>query len=78
MEDNFSWTAGRGWFQDDSNTLHLLGTLGCPIGTWWLSGKECTYNAGAVGNLGLIPESGRSPEGGKYSFLETPMDRGAW
>ena len=39
--------------------------------------------AGATGDAGLIPGSGRSPEEGngyphKYSCLETPMDRGAW
>ena len=33
--------------------------------------------------VGLIPGSGRSPGGGhsnplQYSFLENPMDRGAW
>jgi len=32
---------------------------------------------------GLIPRSGRSPGGGhgkplQYSYLENPMDRGAW
>ena len=42
--------------------------------------KESTYNAG---DLGLIPESGRSPGEGhghplQYSCLENPMDRGAW
>ena len=36
-----------------------------------------------AGDAGLIPGSGRSPEGGKsnphqYSCLENPMDRGAW
>ena len=35
MEDSFSWTAGRGWFQDDSNTLHLLGTLGASLVAQW-------------------------------------------
>ena len=35
MEDNFSWTAGRGWFQDDSNTLHFLGTLGASLVAQW-------------------------------------------
>ena len=34
-------------------------------------------------DMGLIPGSGRSPEGGhgnplQYSCLENPMDRGAW
>ena len=33
--------------------------------------------------MGSIPELGRSPGGGhgnplQYSFLENPMDRGAW
>ena len=36
-----------------------------------------------LGNLGSIPESGESPEGGagsplQYSCLENLMDRGAW
>ena len=42
--------------------------------------KESTYNAG---NPSSIPGSGRSPGEGndnpfQYSFLENPMDRGAW
>ena len=42
--------------------------------------KESTGN---VGNLGSIPELGRSPGGGhgnplQYSCLENPMDREAW
>ena len=46
----------------------------------WLSDKESTSNAG---DAGLIPGSGRSPEGGhgnplQYSCLENSMDRGAW
>ena len=50
---------------------------------WWLSGKECACNAGVAGDAGLIPESGRFPGGEngnplQYSFLENPMDRGAW
>ena len=49
----------------------------------WLSGKESTCNAGATGDGGSIPGSGRSPGGGrgnllKYSCLENPMDKGAW
>ena len=44
------------------------------------SGKESAYS---VGDLGLIPGWGRSPGEGngnplQYSFLENPMDRGAW
>ena len=47
---------------------------------WWLSGKELPTNAG---DRGLIPGLGRSPGEGngkplQYSFLENPMDRGAW
>ena len=43
-------------------------------------GKESACNAG---DLGLIPEYGRSPGEGsgypvQYSFLENSMDRGTW
>ena len=46
----------------------------------WLSGKESICNAGDVG---LIPEWGKSPGEGngnplQYSCLENPMDRGTW
>ena len=45
-----------------------------------LVGKESACNAG---DLGSIPELGRSPGGGngnplQYSCLENPMDRRAW
>ena len=51
--------------------------MGFPGG---LEGKASTCN---VGDLGSIPESGRSPGEGngnplQYSCLENPMDRGAW
>ena len=51
--------------------------------SWWLSGKESTYNSGITGKSGSIPGSGRSPGGGhgnplQDSCLENPMDRGAW
>ena len=44
------------------------------------NGKESACNAG---DLGLIPESGRSPGEGngnplQYSYLKNSMDRGAW
>ena len=50
---------------------------------WWLSGKESAYSAGAAVDVGSILGSERSSGGGhgnplKYSFLENPMDRGAW
>ena len=46
----------------------------------WLSGKESASN---VGNASLIPRQRRSPGKGsgnplQYSFLENPMDGGAW
>ena len=49
---------------------------------WWLSGKESACNAGATGDVRLIPGLGRSPGGGhgnplQYSCLENPKDRGA-
>ena len=51
--------------------------VGFPGGS---DGKESICNAG---DLGSIPELGRSPGGGpgtplQYSCLENPMDRGAW
>ena len=56
-------------------TLNII--LGLP---WWLSGKESACSAG---DAGLIPGLGRSPGEGngypvQYSYLENPMDRGAW
>ena len=61
-------------------TTHLLPLIWHRMGLPpWLSGKESTCNAGDVGS---IPGSGRSPEGGhgnplQDSCLENPMDRGA-
>ena len=45
--------------------------------------KSLPANAGDTADVGLMPESGRSPGGGhgnppQYSCLENPMDRGAW
>ena len=45
--------------------------------------KNPPDNAGDIRDTGSITVSGRSPGEGngnpfKYSFLETPMDRGAW
>ena len=45
--------------------------------------KNPPANAGDLRDLGSIPGSGRSPEGGhgnplQYSCLENPMDRGGW
>ena len=45
--------------------------------------KNPPANEGDIRDEGLIPGSGRSPGGGhsnplQYSYLENPMDRGAW
>ena len=53
--------------------------MGFPGGA---SGKEPPTNAGYVGDVGLIPESGRSSGGAhdyslQYSCLENLMDRRA-
>ena len=49
----------------------------------WYSGKNLPANARDTGDMGSIPRLGRSPGGGndnplQYSFLENPMDKGAW
>ena len=49
----------------------------------WLSGKESVCTAEHEGDMGLIPELGRSPGGGhgnplQHSCLENPMERGTW
>ena len=59
-------------------TLHIINGL-----LQWLSSKESACKAGATGDAGWIPGSGRSLGGGhgnplQYSCLENPMDRGAW
>ena len=46
-------------------------------------GSESKESACNAGDLGSIPDLGRSPGGGhgnpfQYSCLENPMDRGAW
>ena len=45
--------------------------------------KNLPANAGDIRDVSLIPGWGRSPGGGhgnplQYSYLENPMDRGAW
>ena len=45
--------------------------------------KNLPANLGDIRDMGLIPVSERSPEGGhsnplQYFCLENPMDRGAW
>ena len=45
--------------------------------------KNPPADSGAVGDVGSIPGSGRSPEGGnsnplQYACLKNSMERGAW
>ena len=71
------------WFHFTEKTefFHEIETPSCsfdfPGGS---DGKASAYN---VGDVGLIPGSGRFPGEGngnplQYSFLENPMDRGTW
>ena len=48
----------------------------------WLSGKDLPASVGDTGDVGSIPELGRSPGEGngnplQYSCLKNPMDRRA-
>ena len=54
--------------------------MGFPDGA---SGKETPANTVDIRDVGSIPRSGMSPEGGhgnpqQYSCLDNSMDRGAW
>ena len=45
--------------------------------------KNLSANAEDIRDMGSIPGSGRSPGGGhgnplQYSYLDNPVDRGAW
>ena len=47
---------------------------------WWLSSRESACQCRRVGDMGLIPGSGRPPGEGndnplQYSYLENPMER---
>ena len=68
----FSWWKVQGALQ-----ISFIRGLKLP---WWLSGKEPLPKAG---DLGLIPESGRSPGDGNGNPLQcscqgNPMNRGDW
>ena len=59
----------------------FYGTCGASQGV--LVVENWPANAGDTGDLGLLPGLGRPPGGGQgnplhYSFLENPVDRGAW
>ena len=64
----------------DSMSLHCYWEAGLPR---WHSSKNLPANEGDEGDPGLIPGSGRSPEGEngnplQYSCLKNPMDCVAW
>ena len=71
------------FFFFQSNLYLLNGSiadLGFPGGS---EVKNLPASAGAAGDVGSIPGSGRSPGGGngnplQYSCPENPTDRGAW
>ena len=84
------WHGSDGHASTVSNALLRITDLPFVTGLWGgtllldfpggSDGKASVYN---VGDLGLIPGSGRSPGEGngnplQYSCLENPMDRGAW
>ena len=86
-EDKIISSAPQGvrnkWKTRPSFSKNLLGIY------WWvgfpggISGKESACHCRRLRDTGLIPGSGRSPGGGhgntlQYSWLENPMDRGAW
>ena len=61
--------------------LHQLSYQGSPKD--FPGGSDSKVSAYNAGDLGSIPGLGRSPEEGngtplQYSFLENPMDGGAW
>ena len=60
--------------------IHIIYTCSFPGGTMV---KNPPANAGDTKDTSLIPGSGRFPGEGhgnplQYSFMENPMDRGAW
>ena len=71
-----------------SSECACSGAQSCPTPQAWASQmalvvKNPLANAGDLRDVGSKPESGRSPGRGhsnplQYSWLENPMDRGAW
>ena len=67
------------WFSKKSRKVALI----CVHRLTFPGGSDCKASAYNVGDMGSIPESGRSPGEGngnplQYSCLENPMGRGAW
>ena len=73
MWETWVWSLGRKDPLEISPILYKI----------YFGGSEVKASASNVGDLGLIPGSGRSPGEGngnplQYSCLENPMDREAW
>ena len=74
--------------KDKDNLQSLALLLGwpplCRLPPWWegffLSGEESYCNAGDTGSIPGLGRSLRERNGNplQYSYLENPMDRGAW
>ena len=74
-------------FQEDTDQVlgctgsrYVIFSLGFPGGSM---GIEPTCSAGDTGDMGSIPRSGRSTEGGhdnplQYPCMDNAMGRGAW
>ena len=69
----------------DNNQMKWYNALNLGLPRWLvvLVVKSLPANAGDARDTGSIPGSGRSLGGGngsplQYSYLENPMDRGAW
>ena len=81
-----TWAIERGLGSCDtwgSVALWLRDPAGPEIEPMSPGGPDCEESACSVGDQGLIPGSGRSPEEGnvyplQYSGLENSMDKGAW
>ena len=79
LESRLLWVCER-WAFDGDSVGHVL------QGFFFFPGLICSdppANAGDAGDTGLIPGSGRSPEGWngtplQYSCLENSMDKGTW
>ena len=67
----------------DFISQHLLGSSYVLLTCGFSGGSVVKNPLANVGDVGLIPGSGRYPGGGngnplQYSCLENPKDRGAW
>ena len=77
---------GRDLWLEACVVYRILGSptkhTGVFFGVWsWPNTRlYCSNSRESVcrGDLGSIPALGRSPGEGQYSWLENPVDRGAW